>query len=172
MKPFEAQYCFDLNSDDRHDPELGIVQNKAYGGTMILWSRKLDPFVTIHPVNTSSFLPMILHPPGNTVSVHIALYLPTSGKDTEFIEEITKLKICIEELSDIYPKSVLFLRGDSNVNKNNKHRSAIFKQFLLTYNLSTVPIDHKTYHHFVGNGLFDSNVDVILQSSSVFLSSS
>ena len=29
-------------------------------------------------------------------------------------------------------------------------------------NLRYVLIDHKTYHHFLGDGLFDSNIDVIL----------
>ena len=28
-----------------------------------------------------------------------------------------------------------------------------------------IPIGHKTYHHFVGEGVFDSEIDVILQSS-------
>ena len=34
-----------------------------------------------------------------------------------------------------------------------------------TLNLKRVLINHKTYHHFVGKGQFDSEIDVILQTS-------
>jgi hypothetical protein len=36
--------------------------------------------------------------------------------------------------------------------------------FCSNLHLKNVPLLHKTYHHFVGEGLFDSNIDVILHS--------
>ena len=72
----------------------------------------------------------------------------------------------IKEILSKYPGAVLFLRGDSNVNPNNKPRSRIFSNFCDELKLKNVPIHHKTYHHFLGQGAFDSSIDVILHSLS------
>ena len=56
------------------------------------------------------------------------------------------------------------LRGDGNVNANNKDRMIIFTNFLSNNYLTQTHIQHKTYHHFLGGGAFDSNIDVIIHS--------
>ena len=54
---------------------------------MLLWKRELDPYVTIdQDLCTPAFLPLFLNLPGFTSTTHISVYLPTSGKDDEFIE--------------------------------------------------------------------------------------
>ena len=165
IKDYFSNYSFYLNSEDKYDQDLPLVKNQAFGGTMVLWRKTLDSFISVHPGTTTSFLPIIYCPPGAPVSVHIALYLPTSGQESEFIEQIALLRIAIEELQEKYPESFFFLRGDSNVNINNKNRDKIFKHFCSTLDLINIPTNHKTYHHFLGNGLFDSSIDVILQSA-------
>ena len=60
---------------------------------------------------------------------------------------------------------MVYLRGDSNANTNNKQRYNIFENFLKSMKLNNVSIPHKTYHHFVGDGLYDSNIDVVLHST-------
>ena len=132
---------------------------------MILWKKTLDSFISVHTVSTTAFLPIIFSFPGAPISVHIALYLPTSGLESEFVEEISQLRLVVEELKEKYPEALIFLRGDSNVNPNNKVRSKILENFCFTLSLDRVPIDHKTYHHFLGEGLFDSEIDLILQST-------
>ena len=84
------EYCFYLNSDDLYDMDLPLVKSQARGGTLALWRKWLDPYVNIHPVKTSSFLPLVLQLPGTKTSVHIGLYLPTSGKEEEFVSEACK----------------------------------------------------------------------------------
>ena len=49
------------------------------------------------------------------------------------------------------------------MNTNNKERMAIFSSFLEKHSLSQVTISHKTYHHFLGGGAFDSNIDIIVE---------
>ena len=166
MKYFTPHYSFYLNSEDRHDPELPFVKNQAYGGTMAMWKADHDAHITVHPVTTSSFLPIIFSPPGSPVSVHVALYLPTSGQETEFVEQIVLLRNTIFELQEKYPDPLIYLRGDSNVNVNNKSRFRIFSDFLSTFHFATLPMLHRTYHHFMGNGLFDSEIDVIILKKS------
>ena len=168
MKYFTPEYSFYLNSEDRHDPELPFVRNQAYGGTMAMWKAHHDAHITVHPVLTSSFLPVVYSPPGCPVSIHVALYLPTSGQETEFVEQIVLLRNTIFELLEKYPDPLIYLRGDSNVNVNNKSRFRMFSDFLSTFQLVTLQLFHMTYHHFMGNGLFDSEIDVIiLQKSSI-----
>ena len=58
----------------------------------------------------------------------------------------------------------IFICGDGNVNKNNKNRALIFNQFLKHFSLTHVDIQHNTYHHFLGDGLYDSDIDVILHT--------
>ena len=159
---FNGEYCHTLNSDDSHDPELPFIKNRSIGGTMILWKVSLDPFVTVLPSETSSFQAILFHPPGSPPSVQVSLYLPTSGKESEFIDEITKLRIFLEDLLDSHPDYLVYIRGDSNVNNNNKGRLIIFNNFKERFKIVSIPIAHKTYHHFLGGGLFDSNIDVIM----------
>ena len=163
---FQGEYCHVTNTEDLHDKELGLIKNRAHGGTMILWKRNLDKYVTTLPILTSSFLPILFSPPGSPPSVHISLYLPTSGREAEFVEEISKLTVFLEDHLENNPEHIVYIRGDSNVNKNHKDRMRIMKHFMNTLNLMPAPIEHRTYHHFLGNGLFDSNIDVLLRSKS------
>ena len=165
---FHGEYCHALNSDDSHDHELPFIKNRSNGGTMILWKVSFDQFVTVMPTETSSFLPILFHPPGSPPSVHISLYLPTAGKESEFVDEITKLRMFLDDLTDTHPDYNVYIRGDSNVNFNNKARVNIFDNFKDNFKFLSVPTLHKTYHHFLGGGLFDSNIDVILHSSHKF----
>ena len=157
-------YCAELNSEDCHDYELPLYQSKSYGGTLCMWKRNIDKYITVHPVSTPSFLPVIFNPPGCPVSVHVCLYLPTSGQESQFVDQLSQLSLTLDELRDKYPGCIFFLRGDCNVNIKNRSRQTIFDNFCRDHVLASVPIEHKTYHHFIGGGLFDSNVDVILHS--------
>ena len=165
VQHFTHNFSFFLNSEDKHDLELPLSRSQAFGGTMAIWKSSLDPFISVHPVSTSSFLPIIFSPPNTQTSIHIGLYLPTSGLETEFIEAITMLRVAVDDLNDLHPDAPIFLRGDCNVNKNNAARTKVFEDFTSNLHFKNIPTNHNTYHHFIGNGLFDSNIDIIMHSS-------
>ena len=161
-----GEYEYTLNSDDVFDPELPFIRNKSHGGTMIFWKKSLSEFISVLSTPSASFSALLFRPPGSPSSLQVALYLPTSGKETEFIDEITSLRIFIEDLLIKDPDLLVFIRGDSNVNVNQAARTKMFENFKATFNLLSLPVGHKTYHHFLGNGLFDSAIDVILYTKS------
>ena len=164
MRYFKGDYSCSLNSHDKIDPELGLIQNRARGGTMVLWKNSLDQYISVFPVHAASFLPIIFSPPASIVSIHIGIYLPTSGRESQFLEESSKLRLCLDELGEKYPDSPIFIRGDSNVNKNHSERVRILNSLANAMNLASLPIPHKTYHHFLGHGAFDSSIDIIMLS--------
>ena len=112
---------------------------------MVLWKKSLDQYISIFPVPAASFLPIIFAPPGSPVSIHIGIYLPTSGREPEFLDESSKLRLCLDELGEKFPNSPIFIRGDSNVNPNHSVRVKILNSLANTMNLASVPILHKTY---------------------------
>ena len=158
------KYCYFLNSEDLHDQELALTKNRTSGGTLLLWHRNLDPYVSIYPVQTTAFTPLVLRIPGVHTSIHIVIYLPTHGRDDCFVTELAGLRVCIEELTEVYPDSLLFIRGDSNVNRKNQNRVSLLEQLQRDFSLKRVPVLHNTYHHFIGEGKFDSDIDIILHS--------
>ena len=164
MAPLRGDYSWELNSEDKYAEDLPMRKSKAKGGTLVLWKKKLDKYITVHPVNSPSFLPIIYSPPCYPVSAHIGLYLPTSGKESEFFDSLAELSNTIDDITEKYEGCLLFLRGDGNVNSNNLERDKTFSSFISKYSLDQVPIIHKTYHHFLGGGAFDSSIDVILHS--------
>ena len=164
MSPFRGEYSCELSTDERDDPVLAMSRSRATGGVMVMWKKSLDKFITVHHVSSSSFLPIVFSPPGSPVSIHIGLYLPTSGREADFIEAITQLMNTVEDIKEKYEDCLIFLRGDGNVNQNNLERALLFSNFLSNFSLTQINIGHKTYHHFLGGGSFDSNIDVILQS--------
>ena len=164
LKGIGHEYDFWLNSDDLHDHELPLVKSRAIGGTLALWRKWLDPFISVHPVQSSAFIPLILKLPETRISVHVALYLPTHGRDTEFISELATLKNCIDDIKIIHKDAAVFIRGDSNCNTKNTSRMQLLSHFIEEFSLVQVPVNHPTYHHFVGDGKFDSNIDVLLHT--------
>ena len=145
--------------------DLPLAKSRAHGGTMILWHTSISPFVTVLPSRSSSFLSIILKMPGTVTSVHTALYLPTSGKEDQFMSSLVDLGDHIEEIRSKYPDAPHFFRGDANVNPNNSARLGLFTYFRAQFQLSSLPLLHTTYHHFVGDGALDSEIDVILHYS-------
>jgi hypothetical protein len=160
------EYCYHLNSEDNFDPDLPLIKSKAKGGTMLLWRKWLDPYIKVVNVASSAFLPIVVAIPGSLTSVHVALYLPTHGQDTEFVSELANLRNCLDNLNTEYSNPCIYIRGDANVNIKNTNRVNILSSFKTHFDLIETRISHKTYHHFVGQGLYDTNVDVILHSKS------
>ena len=160
----QHEYCYHLHSDDLLDPELPLVKSRAVGGTLSLWRKWLDPHVSVHPVISSSFLPIILKLPETKTSIHVALYFPTHGKDSEYTNEMASLITCLEELLSLYNNPIIFIRGDGNSNQKNQNRYQLLNHFIAKFSLKKVMVSHPTYHHFVGQGKFDSNIDILLHS--------
>ena len=116
---------------------------------------------------TSSVLAIELSLPNTPVSCHICIYLPTAGQENQFISAISSLDFCLEEISCIYKSPYIYIQGDANVNDKNTARVSVLNHLLEKHNLLRVNFQHPTYHHFMGQGQFDSSLDVILHSSEV-----
>ena len=83
MNFFKEEYSSNLSSDDLHDHNLPLTGRRAKGGTLALWKSKFDPYVTSLPSVTSSFMTIIFAPKYATPSIHITVYLPTSGREDD-----------------------------------------------------------------------------------------
>ena len=134
---------------------------------LVLWALHLDPFVTVFTPKTSSHTALIIQIPGYWATIHVCVYLPTSGREHDFLAELSNLESTLTELSEAHPSSPIFVRGDSNVNRNNSNRVILFKHFMKRFSLLRVFMHHDTYHHFVGDGQYDSDIDVILHTHQV-----
>ena len=167
MQYLHGDYKYYLNSDDLLDMDLPLSKSKSHGGTMILWKSSLDPFITVHPVSSSAFLPITFCPPNASPSIHVSVYLPTHGQDSQFVQDLSSLIVCIDELCEQNQDAPVYLRGDFNVNDRNIKRADILHKFCMDLELTEVKISHPTYHHFVGNGTSDSNLDKLMFSNSV-----
>jgi hypothetical protein len=141
------------DSEDVMDQELPLVKSRAFGGTLMLCLKELDPFKEVIPTNTAAFLPVIVKMPGLMTTVHITLDMPNSGKDSEFVSDLAKLRNCIDILNERFTNPILYMRGDANVNANNTTRVILLRQLMNDYNLIRTETGHFTYHHFVGEGL-------------------
>ena len=86
-------------------------------------------------------------------------------KDSAFVADLAKLRNCLDDLSERCANPVIFIRGDGNVNKNNKVRVSLLQQLVTDYKLNEVDTGHPTYHHFVGRGSYHSSIDILLYSS-------
>ena len=165
LQLLDSEYNYFLNSDDLHDPELPTIRNRSFGGTLLLWDKTLDPFIKVLKPSSPAFLVAVLKIPSLKTSLHVTVYLPTSGKDYEFVSEFADLRNCLDEMVELYSDPVIYIRGDGNVNPNNSSRVVLLKQLLHDYSLVSVDTQHPTYHHFTGSGLYDSKIDLVLHSN-------
>ena len=162
---FRGEYSFSLNSEDLYNPELSLTSSRAKGGTLVMWEKRLDPYLSVHLFSSPAFLPVVIDIPGFKTMIHIAVYLPTSGKEAEFLDELSNLKNAVENLLTKHPSAAVFIRGDCNASLSNPRRNKVFSKFIYDMQLTRVELQHNTYHHFQGNGASDSELDVIMFSN-------
>ena len=165
MEYFYGEYSSYLNSEDLYDQNLPLYSNCAHGGTLIMWRKFLHQFITVVEVDSSSYLPIILCLPDCLPSIHVCLYLPTSGKEAQFLRDLASLKVTLDDFLATYPDGAIFIRGDANASTKNTNRFKLLEGFISEYDLARVNISHLTYHHFIGEGKFDSDLDVLLFSN-------
>ena len=99
--------------------------------------------------------------PGSITSIHTVLYLPTAGRDDQFMSCLVELEAHIDDINLKYPDAAHFVRGDGNSNPKKIATYNLFSHFCSMHSFTRVPLSHTTYHHFVGDGLFDSEIDVL-----------
>ena len=102
MLLFQDKYSAILHSDDLLDLELPLTKLRLKGGTMVLWKHEFDPFIAKCPCISSSFCSVVLSLPGSAPSIHTTIYLPTAGRDDDFIEESVKLYDHLLDLTSKY----------------------------------------------------------------------
>ena len=164
LAPLLPTFCYKLNSQDSYYPELALEQRQAHGGTLAMWHSALDPFVSLLPTSSPAVLPLLLSIPGLSKSVHIVVYLPTSGRDEDFVIALASLTAVLDSLLEDHLGVPVFIRGDCNVNPNNLPRVQLLTSFQTKYSLKNLPLNHPTHHHFMGNGESDSQLDIIMYS--------
>ena len=76
-------------------PDLPLDTRKAFGGTMVMWRSNLGPYIKLIPTTTTAVLPVIVSLSGFAVTAHVAIYLPTSGKESEFVSALASLEACL-----------------------------------------------------------------------------
>ena len=85
MQHFDGIYDGYINSEDVHDPDLPLTHARAKGGTMVIWHTSLAPFIKVIKTNSPSFISVLFSPPGYLPSLHTGVYLPTAGKDGDWL---------------------------------------------------------------------------------------
>ena len=95
LTPFDNVYRFEFNGEDKFDADLPLTKLKAKGGTMALWHARLHPYVTVLETPSPSIIALMLKPPMCVPSVHIGVYLPTSGLEPEFMDALATLDTLI-----------------------------------------------------------------------------
>ena len=163
LTPFLSEYEAHLNSEDAHDMDLPLTHPKAKGGTMAIWHSSLSPYLKVLPSSSPSFFSILISVPGYLPALHTVVYLPTAGRDGEWLASVVELEEHVRGLIDQFSGQLAtFLRGDLNASTKNKSRAAILSAMISRLELMRVNIDHLTYHHFTGGGNSDSDLDVLL----------
>ena len=130
---------------------------------MALWKSELDPYIKLLPTTSSAVLPLILTLPGRCSTAHVTVYLPTHGREAEFVSALGVLHSCLEQIQEDFSCPV-YLRGDFNVNPKNSGRVNLLASFCSKFALKSIDFGHPSHHHFVGNGTADAQLDLLLYS--------
>ena len=167
IKIFNNVYEFELNSVDLYDMDLPCQKSSCHGGTMVMWHSSFNGYIKVLPASSPAFQTILLKYPHVVPSLHTVIYLPTAGNDEKYVSVLSQLKEHVDAIRIEYPGVPHFVRGDANSNSKNTMRHNLLSHFSGEYSFERIPLNHPSYHHFVGDGLFDSEIDVILVHASV-----
>ena len=142
------------------DPkDLLFASGCAWHGVTIGWSLEVDKYVTKLPTISDRFCGISFRN-GHTNALFYSLYLPTSGKDEEFLEVLTKLSSDITKHRTAHES--INIGADTNQSIKSSHRRTdAMKDFQNEIDLHSISkSDEATFHH--NNQTSSSQIDHIL----------
>jgi len=144
---FTAYNFHSTASDMFSDPEdLLFASGCAWHGVTIGWSLEVDKYVTKLPTISDRFCGISFRN-GHTNALFYSLYLPTSGKDEEFLEVLTKLSSDITKHRTAHES--INIGADTNQSIKSSHRRTdAMKDFQNEIDLHSISkSDEATFHH-------------------------
>ena len=73
------------------------------------------------PTTSPAVLPIYLSIPGLEPTAHITIYLPTQGREAEYVNALAALETCILQVYEDFACPI-YIRGDANTNPKNTWR--------------------------------------------------
>ena len=162
-----SEFTFQISTPDMFmNPEDKLNRpDHVWHGSAIAWHHTLNTFITHISSTNERFAGVRMNFSGCSLLV-ISVYLPTSGKDDEFLECIASLSIYIDENKTGHGD--ILIGTDSNCSeKSTKRRIQAFRNFCDQYSLKSVHSSRPTFHH--PNGTSESCIDMFLISSEATL---
>ena len=104
---------------------------------------------------TTSFQSICINTPGTIPSIHTVIYLPTAGKEEQFVTSLVELDTHIADLFDIHPGAAHFIRGDANSNPKNAFKTSFsIKEMAVIYGLGCLHFFSEDIFHFLSEVVF------------------
>ena len=155
-------YSVQISTPDQLTPPEDRLSNPdhTWHGAAVLWHESLNSSV-LQITNTNvRFTGIKLKIQSETI-LAISLYLPTTGKDQEFVECLAELSAYIaDNTSD---RVTTLIGTDSNCSeRSSQYRLRAFQCFCEEQHLTKVCHTGPTFHH--SNGTSSSNIDYFLIS--------
>ena len=83
------------------------------------------------------------------------------GRDEDLILALAALTSVLDYVQEHHMGAPVFIGGDANVNQNNLTWTQLFSSLLTWYDFVPIYLNHPTYHHLMGNGVLDSQLNEI-----------
>ena len=131
-------------------------------GTAIAWHSSFSSFTSKLPIVSTRFCGVQLKTDDLEIIAYTA-YLPTSGQDEGFLEEIALLTHDLHQ--NISSNSTIIIGMDANTSKKStSRRQEAFSNFKREFHLESIlPGDEPTFHH--NNGVSETQIDYILTNN-------
>ena len=162
MKTDFPSYNFLTTSDDMFTPaeDLVLQPGPVWHGTAIGWLSSVDRYVSSLPIVNERFCGIQYKDSQHDITIlAYSVYLPTAGKDDEFLEVLSALSSDILLHSSAI--STLIIGCDSNQSeKSTKRRISAMTDMLEDFHLQPILSgDEPTFHH--NNQTSESQIDNI-----------
>ena len=157
------EYSVQISTPDQFIPAEDRLSSgdHTWHGAALFWHSSLDYLVTTIANTNDRFTGLKLNSSPQPI-LAISLYLPTSGKDDEFLGCLAELSLFIVE-NCVETGTVVLIGTDANCSdRSSSRRSQGFQEFCTQHNLLKIQQSEPTYHHF--NGVSSSNIDFFLIS--------
>ena len=144
------------------EDNLGISEH-VWHGSALLWHESMGASVVNIKNVHERFTGIKIRVDGHSL-LAISAYLPTSGKDDEYLDCLCQLSNFITDNTSVH--DTVLIGTDANCSdKSTSRRLNSLEKFCMDHSLLKMKMSEPTFHH--SNGVSSSNIDFFLISDNI-----